>query len=54
MSPSTTRIGGKTSQFTLAQPPTLKIWPDEKEATATEPKTRKSFAAWTFARSSGR
>jgi hypothetical protein len=37
--------GGKTSQFTLSQPPALRSLPDEKDATATDPKMRKSLAA---------
>src|SRR3712207_2011226 len=46
--------GGKTSQLTMSQPPTLRRRPEENDASATEPKTRKSLAACTFARSSGR
>jgi hypothetical protein len=48
------RDAGRTSQFTVAQPPVLSRCPDENEATATEPKMTKSFAACTLARSSGR
>src|SRR3954447_7564590 len=38
-----TTTGGKTSQVTVSHPPAFKRRPDEKDATATEPKTRKSF-----------
>ena len=44
-SASATATGGKTSQFTASHPAEFRSEPDENEAAATEPKTRKSFAA---------
>jgi hypothetical protein len=38
---------GNTTSFTVAQPATARILPDEKEPTAIEPKTRKSLNDWT-------
>ena len=49
----TSATGGSTTQFTAAQPAFDRSAPEPKEAIATVPNTRKSFAACTLARSSG-
>src|SRR5262245_37151384 len=45
---------GKTTPLTALQPAAAKSWPDEKEAIAMAPNTRKSLNACTLLRSSER